>query len=602
MPILKLVFNKPVSPTSVNPGTFRLQSSASANASSIIIDGASVENDPLLQNIVLVTFTNDDIANLMAAGGLAREYDSTFISTAAAIVSREGVQVKPIAPSAAQQVRLYDLSPSAFVSTTISIDGGNQNLVGQTTPAPVDAPPTFIGSTLDIGAGTLMLSFQKPVDYNTIQMDKLKIHSTILNTNVFHQFALTNGIASQFQGSSTAVLISMTAKMQNMLKLSGISLSPMSAISADLGFIASADGVIANVIDPVKVTTFIADDVAPRLLSFGLDITAGMIVMNFTEPVNSEAADFRGIAFQSTASNPLHTFSLSTGFIPKQQKSAGAAVTVELYMPVTDIQQLIDIPMLASSLETTFLTIQSDSLTDMSGNPVQGISSREALPAVYFRSVPGTSQSTDVSGKSYTGSTKALIGSAISFVLLVVFVLVFIAPRWQATRQGNTLIAPPYWDIKSPQKEAPVGDLEWDTHLNSEVPSQTSVTDLHSELSHNNDNIERPSSSGSRQVQAPELAAKIASSSYVAVQDNELTIHEGELLLIHPEPAGCPDGFRYATNEHHQTGLVMMHMIGDIRVSEEAGEFSQDGGALNDEEYIEVENYSSSSHTASLMI
>ena len=272
-------------------------------------------------------------------------------------------------------------------------------------------------------------------------------------------------------------------------------------------------------------------------------------------------------------------------------------------MPVMDIQQLIDMPLLASSLDTTFLTIQSDSLTDMSGNPVESISSRSAMPAVYFSSIPGTSQSVDGIGKVYTGSTKALIGSAITFVLLVLFVLIFIAPRWKTGRQQKTLIAPPYWEPRSPSspKEAPMGDLEWDAHLNSEVPAQTpSGRVSQSAVSRN---IDRSSLSGSRHVQASELEAKIAGCSYVAIQDNELSIQEGELLLIHPELGGCPGGFRYATNEHHQTGLVMMSMIGEIRVSAEAGEFNQAGDTAGGEEYIEVsENHSSPSQTASLVL
>jgi len=604
MPILKLVFSKAVMPESVNPGTFRLQSSASPNASSIVIDGASVENDPLLRNIILVTFTSNDIANLVATEGLARELESTFISTTADIKSPDGTTVTPIDVNTAQQVRYYDLGPSAFVSTTISTDGGNQNLVGQTTQAPAELPPTFVKSTLDIGAGTIMLSFQKPVDYRTIQKDKLKIHSTILSSNIFHQFAFTDGIVSPFEASSTAVLISLTVEMQNKMKLSGISLSPMSAFSADDGFIVGADGIVADAISPQKVTTFIADDVAPKLLAFGLDIAAGMIVLNFTEPINSETADFRGISFQDKRSEPLHSFSLSTGFIPKQQESNGAVVTVELYMPVTDIQTLIDMPLLANSRDTTFLTIQSGSFTDMSGNPVESISTRDALHAVDFSSVPGTGTSTDGTAKSYTGSTKALIGSAISFVLLVLFVLVFIAPRWNSTESFSLVALPQQWEPTMPPKDAPAGntDLEWDAHLNSEVLSQASGRDSQSAISQNIED-------GSRQVQEGDLEAKIASCSYAATQDNELNIHEGELLLIHPELGGCPEGFRYATNEHHQTGLVMLSMIAELSPTAEAGEFSDASAEIGqqvvdeDEEYIEVsENPSVATNLASLVL
>jgi hypothetical protein len=154
-------------------------------------------------------------------------------------------------------------------------------------------------------------------------------------------------------------------------------------------------------------------------------------------------------------------------------------------------------------------------------------------------------------GGPLTGATKILISAALSFVLLLIFVVVFIAPKW-----NDSLYSPVYWEAQDQKKTGLTGrlltnDLEWD-NLDGEIGSLADGSP---------GRIMSPFISG---LVAPEPTADVdtgtARVNYRAMQDNELSLIKGELLLVHSAGANMP-GWVYATNENQQTGLVQTVMV-----------------------------------------
>jgi hypothetical protein len=94
-------------------------------------------------------------------------------------------------------------------------------------------------------------------------------------------------------------------------------------------------------------------------------------------------------------------------------------------------------------------------------------------------------------------------------------------------------------------------DLEWDnldsdkSSSESQSPDQTSMNEL-----------------------TADVDTGTALCNYRAMQDNELTLHKGELLLVH-SGSGNLAGWSYATNENQQTGLVQVAMITPLSISGE---------------------------------
>ena len=545
-PILKLVFSTAVSPSGFKMGAVRLHAGRSATDISMSIEGESVENDAFMSNILLITFTRTDVVRLKAADGLARSKDTTFLSLPSnTIFGASGEPVTEIAVNKAQPVRLYDLEPISFLDTP-TVDLGNQNLLGGNGSLQ-KVPPLLTGIGLNMNAMQLSLSFLEPVDPATLRLETLKLQSAEFNLDNYYKFTAKSGrvILPKSSGPNinvSNIMIQLTTRTMNEIKLiTGLAISRESSIiAADSGLVQDYYGAAAEAIPARQVEAYTADVSQPTLIAFTVDMGSGMVSLSFSEPMEIDNASLISIRFQNSAAKATAMYGLTGGYIRNDgQTLEGDSAVMELYMAAADLKHLQEDNTLLESVDSTFITLKGNSFYDRSKNALEVIRMSNAMQAkvVYLATVVAS----DNDKRKYSSTTKALIGSAMSFVLLLIFIVVFIAPRWNSKHEYS----PKLWEQKMKEQSkvagpltAPGNELEWDAHVD-----KTRYAD--------------PNSSRTEE----DIIHATTAFTYAAVQDNELTITRGEIVIIQPESEGCPPGWCYATNMQHETGLVQLAML-----------------------------------------
>ena len=174
-PVAKLVFSTTVRPSILADNAFRLQSSASSSDVSMGFEGSAVENDPSFSNILLLSFTSNDVSRLRATPGLGRSANTTFLTLAPnALMTERGVLIVPIFSTLAKRVRFYGITHDLEQSDD-TIDNENANLVAASTMAPLTRPPLLADSKLHMDDGTITLVFVDGINVSTLLLGKLKI-------------------------------------------------------------------------------------------------------------------------------------------------------------------------------------------------------------------------------------------------------------------------------------------------------------------------------------------------------------------------------------------------------------------------------------------
>ena len=124
--------------------------------------------------------------------------------------------------------------------------------------------------------------------------------------------------------------------------------------------------------DSIRVRTFVEDKVAPSLISYDLDLNTAILTLTFDETVNVTSLYFSAFTFLSDSSNePQESYSLNGGDLPLYSYSSSfnnPVVTIQIgYIDINEIKELAE---LATSDETTYLSISPGAVLDMNGNPV----------------------------------------------------------------------------------------------------------------------------------------------------------------------------------------------------------------------------------------
>ena len=110
---------------------------------------------------------------------------------------------------------------------------------------------------------------------------------------------------------------------------------------------------------------FVIDDQSPSLVSYNLDMNIGRLVLSFDEIVDRRTFQASGISFQATATQTEPNYRLTGGTVT----SAMFGMEVDIMLTEADINQLKATDF-AKSPETTFLTMQSSTIRELSANAI----------------------------------------------------------------------------------------------------------------------------------------------------------------------------------------------------------------------------------------
>ena len=363
--LLTLTFSKSMNVSSLNAAGISFQTANSSAAvsytltasSSVLVSGS---NNSHLVSLIL---SASDMSELKSRSPLMRAASSTFLTaTSATIVSMNRLQLVSI------------LSSNALIAN-------NNTFVSDTTP------PRLSNYTLNLSTGVLSLRFDETIG-----------NASQLGSAITLQDAAPGALATYTLTGGAQTLVNITdldtVQVQiSPLDFNTIRANPNFATTVTNTYLRIAAGgvrdiagnSIANMADAAaqRAIQVYADSVRPQLVSFSLNMNDNLLTLVFSETVNSTSFNARGLTFQpvanaaSTAAKFLHVL------LPSSTASGVANpswTTLNIALSSFDLNGLKRVAGLARAASSTFLSLLSITVSDMSGNAVVAIPSDTGLP------------------------------------------------------------------------------------------------------------------------------------------------------------------------------------------------------------------------------
>ena len=163
----------------------------------------------------------------------------------------------------------------------------------------------------DDGAGHIMLYFDQFVNPTTFNVSKMTLQSTQRYkagiTHVFQFQKSFNDLSTQVNATSISIYLGTTdyAKLKMLGKVG--SSNTTTFLTLQTGAAISTYGHLSthaiNSSNAFAATTYTADLIPPYTKSYTLNMNHGILNMTFSEPLNNNTFQLKGLAFQSVSDN-----------------------------------------------------------------------------------------------------------------------------------------------------------------------------------------------------------------------------------------------------------------------------------------------------------
>ena len=350
--VLVLTFDETVNASSIDTTEFTIQGHPIQSSHRTLQNSTASEND---STVITIYLGLSDLNEIKRLDDVATSEFNTFISiTSSAIDDINGNPVNEI-PSLRSTVRASDFTDDS-------------------------KPPELMQFNLDLSNETLTLKFSETVRVNTLDISSFSLQSTPNETSSTTCYQLTGGIGQSFNYHTVEVQLNIP-DLNEIKRLTDLATSKDDVyLSALLHAVEDMNGnPLVEVLksEPVSVCDFIPDEVRPELSEFDLDLNIGQITLYFDETVNMSSFDVTEITLQNyisivpNASYQLSNFSYS----PSNDSNI-----VEVIIDPVDLNEIKRLDTLATDTFDTYISITSDLVVDMNGNPINAIPDTDALP------------------------------------------------------------------------------------------------------------------------------------------------------------------------------------------------------------------------------
>lgn len=259
-----------------------------------------------------------------------------------------------------------------------SIPADNASQVAVFTPDMTS--PFLLYYELNLTSEELFFVFDETINLNSFAATSLTLVSEPGGNSTAYQ--LTGGEIVAEQNSTSFSLIMTTADLNEIKKLEDLATSPSNTfLEFDSALLTDMNN---NYVEPIfndsrQTARFTEDNVRPELLSYHLDMNTGLLHLNFSETVRVLTLHAPSFTFQNMNDSSNTSYMLMNG---SSLSSNGPDVT--LVIPTLDLNNIKRISELATSMQDTFLTIESTSIDDMNTNSVVEIVSSNAQQVANF--------------------------------------------------------------------------------------------------------------------------------------------------------------------------------------------------------------------------
>ena len=357
---LTLTFSESVRTSSLNMSQATVQN-AKVGTTQVVLANSSTSssNGPII--IVRLAFV--DYNAIRFRTNLATDSSNTYLSLGTGfLVDMFGNQLNEIPTTNSTPVCNYynDTSPPVLRSFDLRMTNGRLPMI-------------------------VVLHFDEVVNVSTVDVTGVTLHSDDVASPA--NYTLTNGTVLNTQNSAT-VEIAVTNNDLNAVK----ALAPMLQNSS-LSFVSVVTmlrnmvnlGNLPSTILPVSVHT--ADLSTPTLTSFSLDLDASRLVLNFSEPVIPSTVNVELLTLQSELSQLSTTTQAYTLFSSSRVANADLTTetsTIYISVSLTDSNNIKRRELLASNINSTFISVSRSLVEDPANNPSGAIQTSAGLPASFY--------------------------------------------------------------------------------------------------------------------------------------------------------------------------------------------------------------------------
>lgn len=239
------------------------------------------------------------------------------------------------------------------------------------TQPPDTTSPTLLGFDLDVDSGSLRITFSEPVNILVVAGQVQIISSSIISSGIIEYTLVSNGTRSMGMGPLPVLDLMLATEDLNGIKVNSqlgtASNNTFLLITSGLGADRSGNPLRPGV-NGVPVSTYTPDTVPPTMLMSTFDLNAGLLLLQFSEPVSieSNSVDLSQVYLAAMSTNSQSNISVTGSSF--QSSISDTLITITLTVSVLNSIKFDGL--LCTSTTNCYVNTGLNSFRDTSGNVV----------------------------------------------------------------------------------------------------------------------------------------------------------------------------------------------------------------------------------------
>ena len=374
---LTIKFDEPVNVTSINYEAFTLHSMRYIT----VMDNDNTTNST--DRIMMEMMLNENYTNFTLTGGYTNSSNNlqiTFYFTEDDLndIKRDELLFTSLNTSflSIQSSAISDMAGNPIVQITRENAENASFFIADMTL------PVLTNFSLDMDSGLLLTTFSETVDVSTLMFTALTIQKGPNVTMEANYYTLTNGSLTMTEDHTIAYIMLTDADL-NELKRKRIALTPETTwLLLENGTIHDMNDLpVVAIMNPfaIMVMNYTADTTEPELDFFVLDLDNETLTITFSETVDVYMFNVTAITLQDTqnGTNVLNHFTLTEN----SQVTSPTMSIITIILGLQDLNRIKQILELATTVNDTYISIESYLVRDVFGNPIIAIDPSNATMA-----------------------------------------------------------------------------------------------------------------------------------------------------------------------------------------------------------------------------
>ena len=358
---LVLNFDEPVDPNSINVTGITIQGARGVTNPDLFYQLMSFRSASVNENVVRILISDADIDALQSRPNVATVRSNTYLS----------------------------LEPRTAVDLSYQVNGAQRitNAAAQlaATYTPDLSPPVIDTFSLDLDANVLTLEFSEPVLVSTFSPQQLVVNSQLIPGGGVVSYQLTGGdVHPTMLAASATISFNLTNDDVTYLEVNASIATSRSDtyLSALAGLADDTNGLTSVDLPSIHVTNFTADDSAPSVVGFELNMDSGELVVTFDDAIIGSSFDVSAITLQSALfRQPMEWHTLSRD---SSTSSVEDGFTVTVLLGTDDLNRVKQIRSLCTSMVNSYMTVTATIADDPYGVDVTAVTDGKSLQASRF--------------------------------------------------------------------------------------------------------------------------------------------------------------------------------------------------------------------------